>query len=337
MGQQSRIKKARREARAQLGEGPVLGSVPIRILRGIHRTIQQHCGENGRRCWEYLLEMLAHSTGWKTESAESQHLWDKMADETRWAEFFESWMAEVEWAKRNGAPFSEPLGELLEEIEGTNSMFGQFMTPMSVVRMMNQITMHDSYEPPDENGMPRRRALEPACGTGRFMIDALVHDDGILMHGVDLDLWMLRTAMLNVRMLAKWTSLRLNDPEDRLKPLRRARRMVDSLIDESNSMINPLMRENPPDMKGGDVLMIGGRSIFMHGDALIVDLNYTPNWLCAGWAWGPRPWQSNLKIDGYYGSYNQWIEDGRPPLGQAPKVNEVQFDYSMDRKPRHAP
>src|SRR5690349_784792 len=117
MGKQSRLRRARHEMRALSGPP----GEPLRILRGIHRTIQGHCSESGRRCWEYLLEMLAHSTGWETESNESQHLWDKMANETRWLEFLECWIAEVKQAKANGAPFSEPLGQLLEEVGGVNS------------------------------------------------------------------------------------------------------------------------------------------------------------------------------------------------------------------------
>lgn len=315
MGKQSRLRRERHEIRMRERQGSAGNGHPLRVLRAIHRTVQHVSGESPRRCWEYMLEMLAHSSGWQTDSAESKHLWDKLGNETRWQEFFESWMDEVGDAKRNGGVFSEPLGELLEEIEGTNSNMGQFFTPMAVVRMMNAINIQKNYEPPQENGMPSRRALDPCCGTGRFMIDALVHDDGIMMHGIDLDLWLLRTAMLNVRLLCKWTSLRLRDPDDRLNPLKRAFNAIERM-------------EGKAPQEGGSYLMIGGRAIFMHADSLIVDLNYRPNWLCGGWAWGPHPWRENLKIEGYDGSYDEWIRAGSPPAGsESPK--EVQFDYSM--------
>src|SRR5690606_37196416 len=185
MGKQARLKRERREMRAEMEMGRRLRDTPIRVLRAIHKTIQDHCHESPRRCWEYLLEMLAHGSGWKTDSAESKHLWDKMANETRWVEFVESWLDEVEWAKRNRAPFSEPLGDLLEEILGVNDYHGQFFTPMSVVRLINELNLTQGYVPPEPNGMPGRRILDPCCGTGRFMIDALIHDDGVLVHGVD--------------------------------------------------------------------------------------------------------------------------------------------------------
>lgn len=328
MGKQSRLKHLRRHER-ELTTRYAGGrnETPLRVLRAIHQTIQNHCHESPRRCWEYLLEMLAHSTGWPTDTAEAKHLWDKMADETRWLEFIQSWVDEVEWAKRNRESFSEPLGMLLEEIEATNSNLGQFFTPMPVVRMINELTMAD-YEPPDpRTGMPGRRALDPCVGTGRFMIDALIHDDGVLMHGVDLDLWVLRCAMMNVRLLSRWTSLRVKDPGDRLKPLRRAARAAEEMFGVIGS--SPLMHRGED---GGDVLVLGGRSVFMHGNSLILDLNYTPNWLCAGWHWLPKPWEDNLKIDGYYGSYNAWEAAGRPPLHAEPTEKDVQFDYSMPSK-----
>lgn len=325
--------------RQLIQEGATLGDTPIRVLRALHKTIQGHCHESGRRCWEYLVEMLAHSTGWQTESAESKHLWDKMPDEPKFLEFYQAWIAEVQWAKHNGAPFSEPLGQLLEEIEGTNDYHGQFFTPMPVVRMMNSITLADDT-PSSAIGVPRKRGLDPACGTGRFMIDALVHNDNLAMNGVDIDLWMLRTAMLNVRMLAPWTTMRVKDPDGRLKAIVRpfnaieeavqeTRRLVDRM--EAMNSLNPFAKEPEPadETGGGDILMVGGRAVFMHGNALVVDLNYSPNWLCAGWAWSPKPWMSNLKIAGYYGTYDEWVEAGKPPLGQEESNDRVQFDYSM--------
>jgi hypothetical protein len=248
--------------------------------------------------------MLAHQTGWSTESSESKHLWDKMANEDRWVEFFQSWAAEVEEAKACGGSFSEPLGSLLEEVGGTNDSLGQFLTPMPVVRLLNEITFHDIGKEADPSGRPKFRGLDPCCGTGRFMIDALVHNPSLLMHAVDLDLWALRCAMLNVRLLAKWTSLRVNDKEDQLAH-------------------DPRTRLPGP----SSWLMIGGRAIFIHGDALRVDLDYAPNWLCAGWAWSPRPWQSNLKVEGFFGNHDEWVAAGCPRGDQA--KGEVQFDYSM--------
>lgn len=283
------------------------------ILRSIHQAIQGHCHENSRRCWEYMLEMLAHSTGWQTDTSEAKHLWDKMGEETRWVEFFQCWMDEVTVAEKERVAFSEPLGELLEELEATNEHLGQYLTPMPVVRMMNEINMPKGDCLPNSDGTPTKRGMDPCCGTGRFMIDALVFNPGLFMHGIELDLWMMRTAMLNVRMLSKWTSLRYS-------------------LDE---MLDPLDRSDPgdqPPVPAGGIIL-GGRSIFMNGDALVVDTSFKPNWFCAGWAWDPKPWQSNLKITGFLGSLNEWEEAGRPAKELPGEPGNVQFDYSMKPSP----
>ena len=288
MGRASRLRRARREERLREEQGrPPLRREAFSILKGLHRTIQGHCHENSRRCWEYLLEMLAHQTGWHTESNESEHLWEPMCQETRFAEFYEAWMDEVQYAADTGAPFSEPLGELLEDLEATNDRLGQFFTPMSVVHTINRISMPETIELKD--GRPTKRGLDPACGTGRFMIDALVHHPGLVMHAVDLDPWLLRAAKLNVRMLAKWTSSRIAN-EELLKPL-------DG-------------KPVPP----GHSIILGGRAFFIQGDALRVDLSYQRNWLNSPWAWTPYPWHDHLKINGYYGSLSEWEAEGRPPL-----------------------
>lgn len=290
MGKASRLKRARRQERLreQL-HGPPLRREALSILRGIHQTIQHHCHESGRRCWEYLLEMLAHQTGWRTESCESKHLWEPMCQETRFMEFYEAWIDEVQAAADSRTPFSEPLGELLELIEGTNEALAQFFTPMSVVRMMNEISMPERIEL-GADGRPTRRGLDPACGTARFAIDALVHHPGLVMHCVDLDPWLLRAAKLNVRMLCKWTSTRVKT-RDLLKPLKGP---------------SPFSEEE-------QTIILGGRALFIQGDALQVDLEYDRNWLNSPWAWTPYPWQEHLKISDYYGTLSEWENDGRPP------------------------
>lgn len=347
MGKQSRIRSERRIERARdqaieqrFAGVPTVGE-PLRILKSFHRDIQNHSSESGRRCWEYTLEILALSSGWNTESNESQKLWDRFAADSRLPEFHEAWIHEVRHAKANGLAFSEPIGDLLQEVEGTNAHLGQFLTPMSLVRLTNSLTLEGlDNDPLHISGMPTHRGLDPACGTGRFMIDALVHNANLMMHGVDLDLWMVRAAMLNVRLLTPWTTLRLKDPGDVLRPLRRIEKAIDVITqalnnDDLDTAIAelekplPYRKEDP-----GGVLVLGGRAIFIHGDALVVDLDYTNNWLCAGWAWKPHPWTWNLKMAGYPGSYDDWVAAGRPSKEQVEREysSEIQYDYSMANK-----
>lgn len=352
MGKQSRLRAERRlerqEAKAfdkRFGGVPVAGE-PIRILRSLHRDIQNHCSESGRRCWEYMLEIIALSSGWNTESDESRHLWSRFASDSRLEEFASAWFHEVKHAKENGGAFSEPIGDLLHEVEGTNSNLGQYLTPMPLVRTINAMNMADlDSDPLYPNGMPTHRGLDPCCGTGRFMIDALVHNANIMMHGVDLDLWMVRAAMVNIRLLAPYTSLRLKDPADHLRPLRRAQRAIDAMVGRLESedveldLTGQSLRRAPYRKDDNGVIVIGGRAIFIHGDALVVDLDYANNWLCAGWAWKPHPWTWNLKMAGYHGSYDEWVAAGKPTYEQIQQSykQDIQFDYSMAKKGAHTP
>ena len=308
MGKASRLKRARRQERIrEQMHGPPLRREALSILRGIHQTIQGHCHESGRRCWEYLLEMLAQVTGWKTESSESEHLWEPMRNHlSQFIEFIETWVDEVQEAADSGTAFSEPLGELLELIEGTNENLAQFFTPMSVVRTINQMSMPERIEL-DEQERPTKRGLDPACGTGRFAIDALVHNPGLLMHSVDLDPWLLRAAKINARILNRWTSTKV----------------------ATKDLLKPLNRDAPP--LEGKTLILGGRALFIHGDALRVDMTYQKNWLAAPWNWAPLDWREHLKINNYYGTLQEWEDEGRPPLLKDSE-RPIKYDISTRSK-----
>ena len=260
------------------------------ILRSLHKTIQNHCHENSRRCWEYMVEMIAQASGWKTETEEARHVAEKMS-ERDWSliiEFVQAWLAEVAYAKENRVAFSEPIGELLEHLEATNLHFDQYFTPMPVVRLLNEINLHDMEFPTDGYA----RAVDPCCGTGRFMIDALVFNDRLIMGNLDIDLWMQRVAKINARLLSQWTNLcEPFGPWDAVR---------------------------------------AGRARFIWGDSLTVDLGFKPNWSLS-WYWTPQHWQDDLKIEGYAGNYNQWLEAGKPTRDGLGAPGEVQFDYSMKK------
>ena len=288
MGKQARIKRDRALQERRFG-GPPMNRTAFQILRSIHKTIQDHCHENSRRCWEYMVEMLAMATDWHTESNESEKLWEPMHNEPRWTEYAEAWIEEVTYAKENRVAFSEPIGELLEFIEGANHNFGQYFTPMSVIRACNEITFCD-LDIPEEGYV---HGLDPCCGTGRFMLDALVFNERLIMGNIDLDLWLQRAAKLNARILARWTTLR--------EPF------------------------GPWDAT------LAGRARFIWGDALVVDTAFAPNWLLS-WYWTPQFWQNDLKIMGFPGTYEQWLDAGKPnPDSQHRAVDELQFDYSMEK------
>jgi hypothetical protein len=289
MGRKSRLKRERRELKTLGYNGPPMRREAFHILAGLHKTIQNHCHENSRRCWEYLVEMMAHYTGWRTETSESAHLHEPMRNETRFAEFEQAWIEEVTYAKANRVAFSEPFGELLETLEATNLHFDQYFTPMSVIRCINEMNFTD--QPVPKSGYIQ--GIDPCCGTGRFMLDALVFNDRLIMGNIDVDLWMQRVAKLNARLLSKWTNL--------YEPI--------GIWDATRA----------------------GRARFIWGDSLIVDTSFKMNWFLS-WYWTPQHWRDDLKIEGYAGNYNQWVDAGKPTRGQ-PIPGDVQFDYSMKKEP----
>jgi len=269
----------------------------FRILEDFHKTIQNHCHESSRRCWEYMVEMLARASGWETETGEAQHVADKMTD-SQWQkviEFVEAWHDEVRHAKANRTAFSEPIGELLEHVDGTNLHFDQYFTPMGVVRASNEMTFMGMEFP--QNGYAY--GLDPCCGTGRFALDALVHNDRLIMGSVDLDLWLQRAAKVNARILSRWTTL-----------------------------YEPTGPWNAT---------LAGRARFVWGDSFVVDLEFPPNWALS-WHWTPRHWKDDLWINGYAGSFNQWVDAGKPTRNFHRKTDKkgVQFDYSMRDIPKQA-
>lgn len=267
----------------------------VEILHSIWDDVRAVTLEGPRRSWEYLVEMMAHASGWDTETSDSVWIWELLPNHDRFVDYAEAWSAEVAAAKEAGVAFSEPLGELLQEIEPDT------LVSMTEVRAINA---HDlpAQEVP---GAESFSGLDPRCGTGRFMLDAVVHNERVVMHGVDTDVWMIRAALVNVRFLFSHTS---------------------TLVKGS---------------KGGDLLVLGGRTVFMHGDPRIVDLGHPGNWLCGGWSWLPQPWETNLQIAPKFEFKGSWatfqkllggpesamarlkeLGDGEPKL-------RFDFDFSM--------
>jgi len=264
-----------------------------------------------------MLEMIAQGTGWKTETCISKKLWDHFPDGALIAEFIECWLDEVRIAKENRTWFSEPIGELLEEIEATNPNLGQFFTPMSVVHAMVEMQLFD---------LPRsgwRTGLDPCCGTGRFLISSVVHTENLMMGGVDLDLWLLRAAMVNARILGLggFSNRYYENPDDRLQPF----------SDKSTKQLRKAGISLPE--KQGGLVVLAGRTRFIHGNALVVDLKYPFNWSESSWKWTPVDWDYLKKSSESVDEYRVRVIDPiLKALGFKQEREEregIQFDYSM--------
>lgn len=265
-----------------------------------------------------MLEMIAHASGWKTETRISEKLWEHFPDGAQLGEFVECWVDEVQQAKDTGGSFSEPIGELLEEFSGTNSNLGQFYTPMSVVTMMVQMQLAELPKDRWLNGM------DPCCGTGRFMLASLVHSDNLMMGSCDLDLWSLRAAMVNARLLARFTSRFYENEEDQMQPF----------TEKSSARLRKKGVDLPTKSSGG-VHVIAGRARFIHGNSLSVDLMFPFNWSEHSWKWSPAPWEQLKRASETKDEYYERVIN---PImkklgGQSPEsMDDVRFDYSLTNK-----
>lgn len=327
MGKKSRLKRERRAQRENLNH-----LEPKKILENAHKRIQNICHENSRTCWEYLVELLAQHTGWPTETSVASFIRDTWDPTETFSQFEQAWAFEVEGALASRSWFSEPIGWLLEEIQGTNKHFDQYFTPMPIVRTMNEITFHD--EPAvTKDGLPTMRGVEPAMGTGRLLIDALVFNKGLMMHGIELDQWLRRVAMLNIRILdmqGQWTGCRIGGEPEGIKAF-------------SDKTAKDLKRQglasDNPRRQG--IWLLGGRAMTIQADSLIVDLDFWPNWfvkrpngqILPNWCWTQDPWQSGMLIHPKFGFAGTWDEYQRRKAEGSfePKTGDetVKFDFSM--------
>lgn len=82
------------------------------------------------------------------------------------------------------------LGDLYVENQSRLSQCykGQFLTPQNVVDMIAQMTLGEKTD-------KERNVLDPAVGTGRFLIAANPYAPNANLFGVDIDLRALRVAM----------------------------------------------------------------------------------------------------------------------------------------------
>lgn len=321
MGKQSRLRAERRQL-ARL-EVPISDEAR-RILRAVLRDIERSTFEPPRQCWDYLLELMAHASGWKTDTNESEFLWDKIPNlEVRLADYCRVWNEEVAEAKKQGSPFSEPLGDLLMETGAGNAELDQYQTPMHLVRATNANSIEptpDEFDPEAMDPGLMLTGMDPWCGTGRFIIDALVHHDHLMMRGVEIDLSLLRAAMINLRYLAQFTSMVV----DRARNSGRPPSPFDANARET--LRQQGVAQSQPE---GTLQVVGGRGLFMHADSTIVDLQDDANWMIGAWSWKPQRWQANLFIDprfGFVGSWDEYKTLHAQPKGVA--------DFSMESHSR---
>lgn len=264
-----------------------------------------------------MLEILAHASGIQSLTRESSRVLGDLTDlEPLLRDYVESWHEELAWCKASGLPVSDPVGTILEENNAANHGLSQFLTPPEVVRMTNSMMLENTEVQP---GKPFT-GLDPCCGTGRFALDAVVHHDHIRMFNVDIDLWMVRAAILNFRYAGRFTTA-IEQPKPVLD-----RGSV--LADESAAELRRQGFTLPRSSASERIIVIGGRARVICADSLIIDLLAPENWRYS-WQWDPPPWRETMKVDGFDGTYEEWRKSH--------SSNEVERRLHELPSPRAAP
>ena len=306
-------------------------SKPIDILQSLHRDIQNHTGHSGRRSWEALVTIMAHESGVNSlfngtiEEGDEfapvhSHLQEHGLDE-RLKEYFFALDQQIQNAKDQDGPVRDPLGEVLEQSEGTNSNMGQFFTSPVVVHAITMITLQNV----DGDEKRTHRGLDPCCGTGRFAMDALAHHDNLIMFNVELDRWLTRAALVNFRYMGRFTTLYKKDPAE-----------IEAFDEESKWHLREsgIYVKEPP--KKENIVVLGGRAWIINADSLIVDLLEPLNWQWS-WMWSPPPWEKVMKVSGFDGTYEEFLKaqpkEARSRREKAPP--QTRYDFSLDETTIH--
>jgi len=268
MGKQSRLRAERQGARQRAGRATSL-------LRELFQNIRNRSYQTSRRSWELMLEILGHYCDVNAFpegclSADAKKLLPDLGNvDALIADYGAAWDEELQWSASGGSPVSDPIGTILEENDGTNEKLGQFFTPPEIVRLLSALTMGNRGEP-----TKRERVLDPCCGTGRFALDALVHHPHVVVDNIDLDLWMMRSALLNFRLAPRFTTARETIPS-----------------------------EDGSGRRHRQTIM--GRARIIRADSLIIDADCIDNWRYSG-LWSPPPWESTMKVRGFDGTYEEF-------------------------------
>ncbi|MBB6131491.1 N-6 DNA methylase [Mucilaginibacter lappiensis] len=96
----------------------------------------------------------------------------------------------TELADLNPYGFADPLGEFYM-MHISYGRLGQYFTPEPITEMMALMTMPEITE-------PGQKVLDPACGSGRFLLSAAKQNRLLKFYGADLDPICCKMALLNM-------------------------------------------------------------------------------------------------------------------------------------------
>lgn len=151
----------------------------IKVLDIIQRG---HYGKH--KCWEILVELVADYEGIIVTDYD-----DYSCDSD-----IENLLIKYSVAAKKD-PW-DYLGEVFEEYNLGNN--GQVLTPRNICTFMAKITLPDKIT-------KMQTILEPALGTGRMLlaVNNLFPDAPLIFFGVEIDLWLYRASMVNMKMFSK--------------------------------------------------------------------------------------------------------------------------------------
>jgi len=186
--------------------------------------------------WKYSLPELPKSPLFKGEIKPARREVPKdLAEKVRRTGLIEEF---VEAARAKPWDY---IGEVFVEERLANNRLGQMLTPRSVVQLMLQMTMEEyflkkerawvdaetllwaaeytlKHGPPLWASKALERAvknvqdtnrpqtiLDPAVGTGRFLIEAslMYPDEPLILFGIDIDVWMYRACLVNMALFSR--------------------------------------------------------------------------------------------------------------------------------------
>lgn len=186
--------------------GSVSSASSLAALRNLYAWFVRHESQGGAAAFEAMLDFLADALRIHALPEARRHealLGEPVELAKAWVH---AWLLNLR--------VEDDLGSVLEvDAAATVASRGQFLTPMNVVRMM--VEMKLGLGPPEKEGVVR--LLDPASGTGRFMMVAMEcaasFDEGrFVYHAVDVDLRMVRCTILNLYLTNAWRRLQRKPP-----------------------------------------------------------------------------------------------------------------------------
>jgi hypothetical protein len=180
---------------------------PMKTLYEMFDTIQEEFSiGNDEEVYNRIIEIFGDYCRLHPMPTKTKPMCDAIPKETIYFFLIESHKA----FKKNGTPLDyfgslyESLNHLPDkECHGTTKkkIQGINLTCYGVTDCINRLTLLESKKESEKEKRPLR-VIEPSCGTGRFILDALAKHSygyGLTVYGIEKDPWLYRTCLINLK------------------------------------------------------------------------------------------------------------------------------------------